>query len=925
MGRSRGAILVCAILMLMLVGVLPTTVADEAGGIAISEDSINISPSPLTEGGTAQISVVLQNTVNQLADDVSVEFHKNQYLAGSASAVFSVDIDANDIETVGMDWTNLAFGENRIFIRVSYGGDNVLIQKEFDVEGLPNLRVATLSVPEESSEGDVVSIAIEVENSGHADAASSHIELTFAGISNMIPVPALTTGSTVWLNQTDLAPIAGDYEVEVEVNADSGDGVIETTDADNREVVTLHVISDPDYHHGIGVQISASSGLAGPWTLSGEVIRDGGSGASSLNMTIRLFNGIDLVTLPLSFTDNQPSATWIHIIQAANLPDTTPGDVVVEVAIDPDQEVLQSNTFNDAQQVILTIFAEPNVVVSPSASVFPLEVGNGESVTFTVSLQNVGMVEVSGTLTATFDGNQIDSRSIHIPPVSSATQGTLTASFDALVQGVEDRYIQFTATWQAAAGSFDRLTNDNQATGNVSLTSDLQLRFIPSSENWEPGLPLYNDFDYVYTIEVIADRGIGSERIACVESSRGVVHDEVTLTFTEQGQRQTLRCQILPGGVGTLELSLVTEGSTAPTFTQKWQVQLRDSEQDMIAGLNTPLAIALMTLGLLGAISALVAAVILTRRGQANAERETYDICPACEGEIEGDEDICSYCEFDLTGGRSSFHDCDECGATIPDMMEHCAYCGFGQDVSSRFERRDRKHDPTQVVEEVVEDEESDDDEIVRGFENFDSTISGLGTGSDDWEDEWDESLEKAESHFEGIDADQEAEQAREKAISETEEDFVSSTHLSSHLDEMKGHDLDSFLGDVSKRTHLADDDVELTASDAKYRAQLYKMTGEDGVMPGDEVDAESLPDHSIVGNELASISSDFTVPLEPDTDVAVESEPAEQAATGAAGEVGEAAAEDEEAAAKSAQSDPKTSRGEGKRRGVRRRKSNDS
>lgn len=912
MGRRSGATFVSVILILMLLAVLPTTSADDAGGIAISEDSISISPSTLTEGSTAQISVVLQNTVNQLADDVYVEFHKNQYFAGAPSAAFTVDIDANDIETIEMDWTNLPFGENRIYVRVSFGGDNVLKNKVFDVDGLPNLRVATLSVPAESFEDDVIPIAIEIENSGHADAGASHIELTFAGTSNMISVPPLASDTQVWLNQTDLAPVAGDYEVEVEVNADSSDGVIETTDADNRNVVILHVISDPDYHHGEGILLSTTSGLAGPWTLSGEVVRDGGSGASSLNMTIRLLEGIDLVTIPLSFTENQPSAEWSHTIQASHLPDTTPGDVVVEAAIDPQQEVEQSSTFNDVEQLILTIFAEPNVVVSPSATASPSEVGNGESVTFTVTLQNVGMVEVSGTLTATFDGTHLDSRLIHIPPASSATQGTLTASFDALVQGVVDRDVEFTASWNMAVGSYDRLTIDNTATGTVSLTSALELRYIQESENWEPGLPLYNDFDYVYTIEVIADRGIGSETIACVESSRGVLHDEVKLTFTEQGQRQTLRCQILPSGVGTLELSLVTQGATAPTFTQTWEVELRDNDQNTIAGLNTPLAIALMTLGALGAIVALVAAVILTRRGLADAERETYEICPACEGEIEGDEAACPYCEFDLTGGRSSFHDCDACGATIPDMMEHCAYCGAEQDVSSRFEQRDRKHDPATVEEEeVVEEVEEDEDEIVRGYEDFDSTTSGMGSGSDDWEDEWDDRLEEAESHFEGIEAEHEAVEARDKEISESQDDFVAATHLSSHLDEMSRQDLDGFLGDVSKRTHLTDDDVELTASDAHYRAHLYDMTGEDGVMPGDKVIADSLPDHSIVGNEVMTATSDFTVPGEPDTDVAVET--AESTEESPAEESTET--EDKEPKKKS----------QGKRRGVRRRKSDDS
>ena len=49
---------------------------------------------------------------------------------------------------------------------------------------------------------------------------------------------------------------------------------------------------------------------------------------------------------------------------------------------------------------------------------------------------------------------------------------------------------------------------------------------------------------------------------------------------------------------------------------------------------------------------------------------------------------------------------------TVPDLMENCPYCGAQQDVSSFFERRERRERRQAVKEEVALPEE-DENEIV--------------------------------------------------------------------------------------------------------------------------------------------------------------------------------------------------------------------
>ena len=89
-------------------------------------------------------------------------------------------------------------------------------------------------------------------------------------------------------------------------------------------------------------------------------------------------------------------------------------------------------------------------------------------------------------------------------------------------------------------------------------------------------------------------------------------------------------------------------------------------------------------------IGVLVLGVIITRDRDEEVERDIFEYCPSCDGELEGDEDKCPHCGFNLAKARLQFHECHACGESIPDLMENCAYCGAPQDVASFFEQRKR-------------------------------------------------------------------------------------------------------------------------------------------------------------------------------------------------------------------------------------------
>jgi RNA polymerase subunit RPABC4/transcription elongation factor Spt4 len=874
MERPPLAHILCALLFLAPLLAISTTVSAElSGDVAFSTEGLSMSPSNAVEGGDVTFTLSLQNVANIIAEDVAVEFHKNSFQMGNPSSLEYVDIDANSFDDVDFVWTNLAWGdgEQTLVIRVTHNDDPEIISHDFDVEGLANLRFAhfELSPASGAHEGESIQIQVQVENDGHADAPASHLDLTVAGSANLLTVSSLQAGDSVWMNQTTTAPSAGTYDVIGVVNADSGDNIVESTTADNSESRSMIIDTLPDYRHAVGPTVVADPGLSGPWTVSGTIARDGGIGTTTAPLDIRIQNGITLEIINLSFTDADPFAEYSATITSGDLTNPSPGDIHLDLEIDPSLSVAQSNPFNNLESAVLTIYLEPNVVVTGASPQTPTTTP-GNMVTFTVTLQNVGMVTATGELTATFDGQFVDTKALSIPPSNTGNQGQISTTFTVIAEGIT-RDIPFEASWTKTPSSYDRLETDNVATSSVSLISDLQLRFLLGTEGWSAGPPLYAGYTYVYSIDVIADVGAGEETFDCVDRATGTTLDTTPSLVFDTGGQQTIRCEIDVGLPGEIELSITPHGTSVTPHAKAWNIEREDGVDT--GGEDESTSIVLFAVAGFVALFALIGAVILTRRGLADAERETYDLCPACEGDIEGDEDICPHCDFDLRVGRAKFHDCLDCNSTIPSMLEHCPYCGSEQDLSTHYSRRERKFKPLPAVAEVEpEIEEEDEDEIVRGHEGFDKHAGSLGFKEEQWEGEWDENITEAEEYFDT----QEVERLSTEAAATVEvedEDIVTSTELSEAMDEMPKHDLDSFLGDVESRRHLSDADVELTASDADYREEIFELTGEDGVLPGQQVNVDAMIDNTVVGNEVRSASSDFTIPDEPEPTTKIEPE----------------------------------------------------
>ena len=197
-------------------------------------------------------------------------------------------------------------------------------------------------------------------------------------------------------------------------------------------------------------------------------------------------------------------------------------------------------------------------------------------------------------------------------------------------------------------------------------------------------------------------------------------------------------------------------------------------------------------------------------------------------------------------------------------MLSNCPYCGADQDVSSYFERRERRIVEKETIA-LVDEEEIDPETIhAAGYEGFDEAVKEFGYDADDLEGHWDDNIAKAEAEVEAA-YDRRVAAEEEKELDDEEALATVTTTLKTIDETFEGHDIDAILEDKDVKAHL-DDGGELSASDAEIRSRLFEITGEEGVLPGEEVRiGMGVQDRSLAGNELPEEAMDFSLDEEDD------------------------------------------------------------
>ena len=870
---ARGRALLMAALMAAMLSLPVSVSAYDSGGIEASESQVAMIPSTgLSVGDSATFYLTLTNTQQSEANNVGYAFYKNQYSANNPFLQNVIDIQGDSSETVSVVWEGLLESDDKLWISFEYprnSGNQQIFFVEFNVTGLPNLRVIQTELTPSSMihSGDTVQISSLIKNTGSEPAGTTQLEVNLPGniADQYLETKSLNASEETWVNTTFTAPQTGTYTVYV--TPDFNDDVLEASEQGKSEQISLVVEPRMDLFHVGDLSVSPNTGSSkGPWTIDGTIGRTGDSGSTDVTMWLEIdYSEGMLATQPftVSFAPSISQQVWTTSFDEGLVGSLEPGSYQITAVIDPfsDGGFTQENTDNDRFSTSFIILESPDVQVDsialPSSSV----VQAGEKVTWGVSVTNLGGEQVTGNLVYSFEGVTATSTIISLQAGESLywTQELNTAA--------GSHTAEFVAEWTPSVGYTDRDLTNNIATNTILVESGLvlnwagsSLRILDSDGNLA-SQPLDEGEAYTFAINLTSQE-LGSLTIDCYDSTANSLISTIPVNVSTIGQIVSIECQFIASAPSTTIQMVPSDPSVTNTYTRK--ITTESSVPNNVEGEQSSTGTALLIgIGVAILVAIFVAAIWLTRDSDEEVERAIYEYCPACDGELEGDENRCPYCSFNLTKARKQFHPCHECSESVPDLMENCPYCGAEQDVSKFFERRERRAIKAIPSQEIPLPEE-DDDSIVSGTENFAEAVKEFGYDEAQLEDDWDENIASAEAEIAEIEQMYEEEFDTDGLTPEEIEELES--RVTTKLKTMKeltdgSQDLDEMLASKGDLMAHKDDDSELSASDADIRGRLYEITGEDGVMPGDEVHlGMGLSDSSIAGNEIDEVSSDFTV-----------------------------------------------------------------
>ena len=863
---------VSVLLYLLLASLWPMSAqAYSSGGVESNEIQMSLEPESPVMGGSVDIEVILSNTLSVDAFGVVVTIYKDSVSSGNELYFNTIDIVADGFATVSATWSGLTEGDHNVWFEWSANSDTkARFKKSFTVQGMPNLRIDTLELNTASIvyQGDNVGLATLVKNSGSVDADASKLLVQVPeSADRLLDTPALAAGASAWVNTTFLAPPSGIHHIDITPDAENV--IQEASEMNKKASVELVVSTRMDLSFKGGLSVTTAPGaLDGPWTVQGTLVRTNGTGSASIPLWLQLTSPVGgLITSPpftVSFTGvGYSEQAFTFTLNSTTLSALPTGDHIVSAKINPFNVagLEQEDTTNDMTSGVLTIFPKPDVYLDAIALPSVPSVQGGEDVEWRVTMENTGDIGVSGFIQYTFDGLSGQS-----PPILlDAGEGfTWTIS---LSTGLGAHQADFEAQWVAAQGSWDSNKLNSFATGTVLVESKLKLAWelasieLLDAEGNPVELPLRDGEAYTFSIGMTSEN-TGEANYTCQDSSNMVL-DTINVNVATRGQRVSLSCSFLASASLTT-IRLIPEESSVSTALSRSFATISltngDTTDATASGMGT---MTLFGLGALVLIGVLVAAILLTREREDEVERDIYEYCPACDGELEGDEDRCPHCVFNLKKARLQFHDCSECGESIPDLIENCAYCGAWQDVSSFFERRE-KRERREVQKDIIALPDEDEDEIVTGTEDFADAMKEFGFDEEHLEEEWDVNIVAAEAEVEAAYDRRHADELAMEEMTEEEIEAYKSqvtTNLRTTKELTSDHDIDAFLGEKGSLKAMAEETGELSASDAKIREQLFEITGEEGVLPGQKVKVGmSLTDSSLAGNQVSEAKANFTI-----------------------------------------------------------------
>ena len=879
--RPRGVILL--VTALLCISSVPINVQAAGFGFDINVSSMT---AVTYEGADVIFTVSIWNNGSEEENNVKLWVYKDEPDGEQIGSLDIVDLQIGET-TRTYFWQNIAWGEDGGERTVYVAIESADGEKEQQDAGFiklvaaPNLVAENIVLNASSTllGGEELAFNVTYSNTGHAAAngTQGRIDILSEGgadlglqstLFEIGDVQANTSSTTLEVTAGLLnldAPTGGTYSARFTILHQAGNGEAPQMIENDDDVSTPLIVSQPA-EHVISLErteFQATTAIEGPWYINGSVTRYHDPSQETtvaielycIDLQVKL--GVKNVTIgagqdassPFSFEVGYDELVESGAVSTQNL------DIYVEI-----------QTENERADGVLVFVAEPNVKVSAEllrTSHTTAQTGEiltirpGEIVIWRVTLVNDGTQDVSGVGSVTWNHALGATSQLNARTITAGGDVTILFEFTAGETEVQGSELNF--VWTPSENEWDRITTDNTVQRLLNIATPNTVEFLsstliispePADGELIPGTP--------YTISIQARfTKPGSYNVGCQPDGQ----DQIQTSFAEVTSNDligTMKCEFTVPSSRSGEIFSVAFSSDLDSgqemigyssyerIVQKADLnqQIADEQSD-----RRSVAIILLVLVAILAIVALVFAIRLTDdQTEEEIERSIYAYCPHCDGPIEGDENQCPHCDADLTKASTSFRSCSACDETIPAVMETCPYCGIEQSLTSHYERRERKmveEIATPVASAPVMDTVGEEQDYVVGEDDFDAIAGEFGSGEDASATQWESELETAERTFSEL----EAAYLAEVAVDDMDDEDI----ITPLLDRTsKGLELDDVIGASDQRRALKDDGSELSASDALIRKDIYDITGEEGVLPGEEVNIRGMmTDPGIVGNAV--------------------------------------------------------------------------
>ena len=868
--------------------VISTSQAASIAGVNFSNDSINISPESPIAGTPISIKLTLNNSNTEISE-VDVYFYKNSYEAGKEWKIEHVILSASDGITdsqtnVTVIWQGVNVDDDGIFIRVYDSVSDSFspsVFKSFSVQGLPDLVIENVEISPNTNlhENDLFYANITVLNQGTETSESNSINLNIegSGISETTEISALDADSSTIISFESLAPQTGTWTIQISV--DSNYEVNELDEQNNNWNGNLVVTDIPDMYFFGGLVVTTTeasiASVNGPWTLSGSIFATEPNNiiqGTNIDVEILLVDSNSDSEIRLNkiieWNSNSNQQMFTLDFSKDEINDFSAGTHDVSIIINPNIEYNGVNS-NDIISSNFQLADSPNVNVNIISESTNNVVTVDSNISFYVNLENTGSVSSSGTLSANWRGASygpyeltIGPNAVEIIPIEVETGSTKGEQI-------------FSIMWQPDTNwmDSDNLDNVDQVTVNIEIP--FLLNFDLYSVNITPNQPYIMGSEHTLLINVDSSDS-GSQTIECRDKDDELINSK-NLIFTEQTKRDLFECTFTPNNTGLYELKLIFVEEGGQDYTMTLQIDPPDSLLN-IESEDTSDFLKLLIPFTLVLIIALIAGIILTRNRidlsnviYVDIENDGYD--PEELNISIGDKVMwTNYDEDDKhTVSAKSLNEEGQLLFHSGDLEDHDEFL-HEFTVVGKFEYGCKYNSKFYGVVNVFGLEDEDSDEIIKGSTQFASDIAEMGFNENELESDWDERISEAETEVENIRSKQEAELIEDEEINldiEDENVKMKIDDEDSELISQRGkynQNMEEILASKGELKALKDEDVELTASDAGMRAELYALTGEEGVMPGEEVKIGlgTNKDHlegaaDFVGNQLPKMDADFT------------------------------------------------------------------